>query len=221
MGAESIVIECEFKEAYYGYKCTAKLFEITARDGDRYVKRVYGQHADNKSSEDVRVFYSGESTVNFFPQNLANVLPNLETIQINYANLKEITSDDLRPFGDKLKNLWLGINDLELIEADLFDYTPNIEWIYLENNKIKNVESGALGKLQKLKNFNFIKNPCHSGDAGSLVDVEYLTAVIEFKCEQTSHLLRIHRDGIEREMKDLRKEVTHLKKKIEQNCRIE
>lgn len=208
-------------ESYYGYKCIAKFLEITARDGDRYVKRVYGQHTAHKSSHDVKVFYSGESTINFFPQNLENVLPNTETIQINNANLKEITRDDLRPFGEKLKNLWLGTNDLELIEADLFDFTPNIEWIYLENNKIKNVESGALGKLHKLKNFNFVKNPCHTGEAGSLVDVKYLIAEVEFKCEQTSYLLRRHREGVEKEMWELRKEVSHLRKKIEENCQHE
>lgn len=93
---EAIVIECGFKDSYYGYKCEAKSLQITARDGDRYVKRVYGQHLEKKSSEDVKVFYSGYMTVNYFPQNLNNVLRNVETIQIDHANLREITSGDLR-----------------------------------------------------------------------------------------------------------------------------
>lgn len=215
---EAIVIECGFKDSYYGYKCEAKALLITARDGDRYVKRVYGQNLDKKSYEDTKVFYSGYHVVNYFPQNLEKVLSGLETIQIDHANLKEITSSDLRPFGAKLKNLWLGSNDIELIESDLFDFNPNIEWIFLEYNKIKNVESGAFRKLQKLHNLNFVNNPCHTGEASDQSAVAFLVANIEFKCEQTSFMLRKYQEGVSSQLSELRAEVSHLRRKLEENC---
>lgn len=215
---EAIVIECDLKESYYGYKCEAKSLQITARDGDRFVKRIYGQNIERKSYDDVKVFYSGFLVVNYFPQNLENVLRNLETIQIDHANLKEITNNDLKPFGAKLKNLWLGSNDIEVIEVDLFDFNPNLEWIFLENNKIKNVESGAFNKLQKLNNLNFDKNPCHSGEASDKSGVATLIANIEFKCQQTSYLLMKHQEGIFNQLNEMRDEISHLKRKLEQTC---
>lgn len=215
---EAIVIECDFKDSYFGYKCEAKTLLITARDGDRFVKRIYGQNLERKSYENTKVFYSGYMTVNYFPHNLENVLAGLETIQIDHANLKEITSSDLRPFGAKLRNLWLGSNDIEVIQSDLFDFNPNIEWIFLENNKIKNVESGAFGKLRKLQNLNFINNPCHSGEASDQSLVAFLIANIEFKCEQTSYMLKKYQKEILKELSDMRAEILHLKRKLEQTC---
>jgi hypothetical protein len=215
---EAIVIECGFKDSYYGYKCEAKSLHITARDGDRYVKRIYGQNLERKSYDDAKVFYSGYMTVNYFPQNLENVLRGLDTIQIDHANLKEITKSDLRPFGDRLRNLWLGSNDIEIIEADLFLFNPNIEWIFLEYNKIKNVESGAFGRLQKLHNLNFINNPCYSGEASDKPTVAFLIANIEFKCEQTSFMLQKYHHEILNQMNDMRAEISHLKRKLEQTC---
>lgn len=215
---EAIVIECDFKDSYYGYKCEAKSLQITAKDGDRYVKRVYGQHVERKSYDDVKVFYSGYMTVNYFPQNLEKNLRRLETIQIDHANLKEITSDDLRPFGARLRNLWLGSNDIEIIKDDLFQYNPNIEWIYLEYNKIKNVESGAFENLQKLHNLNFINNPCHSGQASDQPAVNFLISNIEFRCEQTSYTLKKYQEDISNQLSDMRAEISHLKRKLEQTC---
>lgn len=216
--SKSLVIECGFSDSYYGYKCIAKNLEITSKTADRDVKRVYGSHLATKSADDVKFFYAAQMQINFFPQNLHKSLQHLETIQIKEANLKEVTSHDLRPFGDKLRNLWLGYNDIELIEADLFEFTPNIEWIYLERNKIKNVESGAFDGLAKLVKFNFEKNPCHGGEVSDKTGVSYLVADIEFKCQQTSYLLEKERARREGEVRELKEEIRELRR-IVGECR--
>lgn len=147
------------------------------------VTSVTGVHESGKSNMDVLHFDSQNKIFNYFPQNLNNFFGNINHILIYSANISTLTKKDLQQFGSKLQKFWFYKNQLEVLEADLFEDTPNIEWIYLDENKLKFVERGTFVKLQKLSQFYCRKNPCHNGGASTRSSVISLTEQIENNCQ--------------------------------------
>lgn len=62
----------------------------------------------------------------------------------------EITKEDLKQFGENLKELNLAGNLIEIIESNLFEFNPNLEEVSFADNNIRHIESGGLKGLQKL-----------------------------------------------------------------------
>lgn len=119
---------------------------------------------------------------NFFPKNLQQFFKNIDKLAIVDNDLVAITKHDLQPFGSQLKKLWICVNKIEVITADLFDFTTNLDRINLDLNEIQHVEIGAFDKLKNLPMLHFLNNPCHSGFAGDRDAVLILIKEIESKC---------------------------------------
>lgn len=142
-----------------------------------------GIHEAGKSTDNVTVFWNNGIITDFFPRNIKKFFKNVQKILFIDADLSALTKFDLQPFGDQLTAIWLHRNNIEIIEGDLFEFTPNIEWIQLSNNKIKVVGLGAFSNLKKLTRLQFTGNFCHSGstvtDHSALI---ILVSTIERKC---------------------------------------
>lgn len=54
----------------------------------------------------------------------------------------------------------LSRNHIEKIEADLFEFNRNVEYISLANNKINHIGSGVFNGLEKLNVLLLDSNPC-------------------------------------------------------------
>lgn len=206
----SLILHCNFKDSSsYGYICEVSHLEITSKT-DRTITGVTGQHRPARSNDDVKFLQSSGKTVNFFPKELEKFFKNLETIWLNGAKLKEISSEDLKVF-TKLKRFSIGYNEVEVIEADLFKFNGNLEWIDLESNKIKHVENGAITGLKTLKEFYFNGNPCHSGGAGNIKFVAPLASLVEGKCKDVFYVVKNLQDETQKRLNKLEAEILQLK----------
>jgi hypothetical protein len=159
-GSESLVLECEFEDDPYG--CLVQNSELITSKDIQTIFEVRGQHESGKNNNDVNFFYSHNKKVKFFPRGLTKFFRNIEKVQIYHGKLQEITKEDLKQFGDKLQELWLGYNKIRVIEGDLFEFNPNLEEIDLSDNYIVHIESGAFNGLEKLLIW-LESNPCTTG----------------------------------------------------------
>lgn len=142
-----------------------------------------GTHQNGKNDADLKLFALYIKTeLNIFPKNLEKKFPNLENLTIQNTQISSISKYDLQPFGYKLKNIYFHTNKLEVIEGDIFEFTSNLEVIYLDGNQFKHVGTGTFDQLQKLSTLHFNGNPCHSGSASDRPSVISLTATIITKC---------------------------------------
>lgn len=208
---ESVELFCDFREDELGYKCESKGVAITSRN-DRTIHSIIGEHLNGKTNEDVKFFRNYKVIMNYFPLNLTNGFKNLEVVQVNYSDLKRITSSDLEQFGEKLKILWIGNNIVEVIEADLFKYTPNIESIGLSPQKIKHVDDGAFTKLNKLHSLWFSKNPCgvRTNVENDRMSVLTLITRIEMECKEATLLLKTQVDELREDFAQMKKDLNKL-----------
>lgn len=143
---------------------------------------MIGDHKDGKTNDDVQFLFSSKKAFFFFPQNLHEKFPKLEFITFFSANISTLRKSDLESFGSQLKILNFYDNNLEVIEADLFEENPNLVSIDLGLNKIKHVAEGALNNLKNLKYLGFQSNPCHSGNGQNRQSVIEFIQEIENKC---------------------------------------
>ena len=163
--SQSASIDCQFKAEGWGpfsltYLCSVQnSVNIVSRDAVQ-IDSISGQHQagfNNDKVEVVDVFQKGP--INYFPRGLTNFFKNLKGIRIESTGLKEIHQSDLKDYS-KLVALWFFGNDLEVLEENLFEFNPNIEWISLGANKITHIDPFVLAKLIKLKTLYLFSNPC-------------------------------------------------------------
>lgn len=164
VGSESVVVECKYGVYISGYCCDVQNSELITSKTDREISEVRGQHLSGRNNDDVKFFYSDNKKVNFFPRGLTKFFKNIETFQIADGKLQEITKEDLKEFGEKLKILLVYRNKIEVIEGDLFEFNKNLERIEIDLNKIIHIDSGTFDKLEKLHTIDFGPNPCVPSD---------------------------------------------------------
>lgn len=148
------------------------------------VTSVNGTHLSGKTDDDVKYFHSNGKKTNFFPRQLGNFFKNLNKTFISHTDIKSLTKDDLQFLGGDLKTFAIYYTLIEWLEADVFEYTPNLETIYLHSNKIKYVERGTFDQLKQLSNVVFNNNPCIDVYAGDRSAVLKLIPQIEEKCTE-------------------------------------
>jgi hypothetical protein len=187
----AITVECEFRDddwggGKYGYECFVKSINITSKN-NRTITEVIGTHIGNRSNCDVVQFDSRVPILNYFPLNLENIFPNIETIVVaNFGDLQELSAEDLKPFGLKLKHLFLGENSLQAIDFDLFRYNPNLELFAWYMNKIRHIDDGAFDNLPKLSNVLFLDEKCSEGRSDDRLSTLKLIKKAERNCKDSS-----------------------------------
>lgn len=142
---------------------------------------VNNNHLGNYHKDDVKYFFSNDVEINYFPRNIGKFFKNLKKIYISGAKIKSLVKTDLQFLGSDFKDLAIDSTEIEWLEVDVFEYTPNLQTIYLNNNKIIYVEDDTFINLAKLTKLTF-KNPCHDGNAVDRSAVLDLIPQIEQDC---------------------------------------
>lgn len=188
---DGVVVFCDFKNgSAYGYQCHVKYLQIKSKL-DRTITDVAGDHLSGKSNDDVKFFNCVNHVVKYYPLNLTNTFKNLETVSIYNATLSEIHAEDLQQFGGKLKKFWNQYNVIEVLEADLFKFTPNVELVSFSSNKIKHVDDGVFRDLKKLSALYLGGNLCNY-TANNRTSVLDLVPKIEGTCKDYAYMLEKH-----------------------------
>ncbi|KAL7048075.1 hypothetical protein ACKWTF_003202 [Chironomus riparius] len=164
----SVNIECTFNPSNWtivkdSYRCNINKNPWITRCESAQVNLVTGKHEDGMTNNDVSSLRAHAKTINYFPQGLENFFKNLKVISIDKCQLKEIHQADLKPF-TKLVELILHHNQIVVLEEGLFDYNLELELIWLNYNKIKQIDPNVFDKLNKFRYFLFSSNFCSSKD---------------------------------------------------------
>lgn len=158
--AHSIRLECNYIKSPKNYICNAAdSFQITSID-DRKITELTGVHSKEKCIKDVRVLKFENIKMFYFPTGVTNYFDVIWDILIDNTGLREITHDDLKPFGKNLRTLNITNCDIKKLNADLFIDTPFVDRILFNNDQIETVESGIFSNLKaRIFKISFI-NPC-------------------------------------------------------------
>lgn len=192
--ANAIVITCDFMnknplESTF-YTCENRPIPIQMISKcNRRIEWILGSHMQGKSHDDVKFLNVVDQVLNYFPQNFDYFFKNLEIIQIHTTKLKEITSEDLKPF-KKLKNLWIPGNEVEILEGDLFVNNPLLEFIAIQENHIMHIDQSTFAVLKKLKHLMFFEIYCLSGVSYDYLNLEEALKDILSNCSNFAFVMR-------------------------------
>jgi hypothetical protein len=94
--------------------------------------------------------------MHFLPHNFDKYLKKITDLVVYYTGLKSITKHDLKQF-QLLEYLLITNNDLTFIDGDLLEYSPNVKYIDLRNNKIFYISEKLPRPQGFLTDGNYIK----------------------------------------------------------------
>jgi len=189
---QSASFQCLYSNSSWGvlgstYYCLVQnSLNITTLDAAQ-VDSITGTHLTGFNNSNVEVFqiYSGQ--IHYFPRGLTNFFKNLKAIHISNTGLKEIHQHDLKDF-PKLTHLYLYYSNLEIVEENLFEFNPNLEYIDLWPNKITHIDPNVFDKLTKLKILYFVSNTCININANNVTEVQNLITVARSQCINSDYL---------------------------------
>ena len=179
-------IGCDYSDNAYAavgsiYRCyvnnnpnilTKELAEISG---------VSGTHQSSKSNDDVFGISAYKKIIQFFPKGL-KFFKNLKLILFGSCQLKEIHQSDLKPFSN-LVYIFLYENKIEFIEAELFNFNPNLEVVGFQETEIIHIDPNVFDHLIKLRYFWFSDGSCVGEDVeDSREQVQEVIKIVKSNC---------------------------------------
>jgi hypothetical protein len=189
--SNGIVLDCTYSiETWSGvgstYYCYATV--ILANDNDQIVTGVSGNHLSGRSNNDVKGILIQFQPLDFIPQNITGFFKNIQGYRMTYMPIKIITKFDLQQFPD-LRHLTLNFNDnLEVIDGDLFAFTPKVVFIDLDYNKITNVGPNLISHLN-VSELRFYRNLCIDQVARNASETLDLTRSLAHLCPPSADMI--------------------------------
>ncbi|KAL7023592.1 hypothetical protein ACKWTF_012697 [Chironomus riparius] len=191
--SQSTSLHCSFSYGGFGtlypiYVChLMSIVNMTSPDAAQ-VDGISGLHHAGFNNDDVGVFHNfGRATMHYFPSGLDKMFKNLRAIQIMNSGLKKVHVSDLKPFHN-LVDLCLFSNELEVLEENLFEFNPNLEYINLNANKITYIDPNVFDKLTKLRILSLAINPCIDMYSNSPTGVQNIIKTAKLQCTNSDYL---------------------------------
>lgn len=160
----SVTFECEFKKAgapivVLGdvYLCQPQV--ILAEDESGVLENVLGDHMESKTHDDVGMLNVYQQKLSFIPIDIPDFFPNLRGINWHDSDLAELSAEDLKPF-PQLLYLGVRFTQLKTVVSDLFEHTPNLQYITFAGSQIHHVGENLVTHLKDLKILDFQLNKC-------------------------------------------------------------
>lgn len=131
-----------------GYMCRAH--DLVIEHPNTKILKVNGDRTSHFEITNVKVFASIDQQMNFFPQELAKFLSNVEKIMIERSKLSFIGQHDFKDFSE-LKWISIRYNNLTSIAEGTFYNLTQLEYIDLSHNNIQSLPAGIFSTLLQLK----------------------------------------------------------------------
>lgn len=100
---------------------------------------------------DIKALELSNAKLHFIPHGIRKHFPSLKFLIIEFCGLLSVNKENLKEFGDSLKELYLQRNNLISIDADLFEYNPNLLVFVLDDNPIRHIDPEFYTNLRNLK----------------------------------------------------------------------
>jgi len=163
--SQSASFECNYLTSDWNfigpiYYCDVQnAVNITSLDAAQ-VDDISGAHWTGYNNGNVEGFHVYErGQIHYFPRGLNEFFKNIKGIYIGKTGLKELHQSDLKHF-PKLITLASLSSDLEILEENLFEFNPNLDYIDLGINKITHIDPNVFDKLTKLNTLYLWSNTC-------------------------------------------------------------
>lgn len=188
-------IECKYRVNSYSYPTLGFIYlcyvgnhpNIYSEDSAQ-ISGVSGGHDGYKNNDNVNGFHAELKTMQFFPKGLEKFFKNIKMIDLYFCKLKELHQSDLKAFPD-LIYFRLGGNGIEVIEAGLFDFNPNLEFIGFWESSIIHIDPNVFDNLNKLSYFKFFTVPCVDQNINdSKEKVQEVLKVVRSNCSNSEYL---------------------------------
>lgn len=177
------------------YTCTAKILKHGLNND--HLTEVSQDHKKSFRNKNVQLLNIENQPYDKIPLDIIKFFPNLLGLFVKDCKMRNVTKMDLKPFS-KLKYLSLYGNFLEVIENDLFDYTPDLVFINFTWNRLKHIGSNILDTLNHLQMALFNGNICISQDVvhGSKEELKKLKQNLAFHCKPTDWMIEREQEKI-------------------------
>lgn len=183
--SQDLTINCNFIVTNYDeYLCVMENISVT--DRDQYVT-IDGEHAINRTNEDVDIVVIFNSETPFIIRQIFDVFPNMYELEIDGSGLLTI---DFPETANLAAFLSYG-NDIERIENGTFSTQTELLILYLVADRIETIEENAFEGLVNLLSLALIGNRIESLPTGvfnSLANVRYLDLEDNFLTRIDDHL---------------------------------
>ncbi|CRK99746.1 CLUMA_CG013014, isoform A [Clunio marinus] len=194
---------CKFNYCYWytiGSKYTSIITSSSITEPNTIIKTINGNHLEGKSDKDIEEIWFNGTTVNYFPQGLNKIFPNLKTVIIDYCGLKSITRRDLVGL-ENIQMLWCGHNKIASLPDNLFRNMNKLIYISFYDNDLHCMSSEVLKPILKndLKYVDFSEN--RSIDAGYR-DSSYTLLIYGNKVDSVAQLMAMIDEKCDKPMKD-------------------
>ncbi|KAL7040080.1 hypothetical protein ACKWTF_000256 [Chironomus riparius] len=123
-----------------------------------------GTHQNGKTNNHVNLFFAERKGIDYFPQGLDKIFPNLNAIVVKKNKMKEIRASDLRSYW-KLIYLSLSSNLIEVLEDGTFDHNTELKYLLFASDKLIHVGLNVFNNLIKLNCISLIENICINTNA--------------------------------------------------------
>lgn len=168
------------------YGCSVKNLKV--EDGDQTLVSVSKSHLKGKTVKDVHALNIENATCHTLPRNIEKSFPNLKGLRLAQAQLRSISSDDLKPF-PALRVLCLWANHLTTLDGNLLINNPNLEFVNFGSNAIQHVGPKFFSPLTKLVAAYFEENTCINNT--NQFAIEELKFELAVKCPPSFDMVEI------------------------------
>lgn len=136
--------------------------------------------SENPQADPIKIFCANQQKVHYLPHGLDTFFPDLEGLQVWESRLKAIHQDDMQQM-PKLRFLYLAYNHIEILDKDVFEFNPELEFINVKWNRLA-VIGDILKQLPKLSYAYFDENLCIEKDAETRDQFKELANGIRDNC---------------------------------------
>lgn len=146
------------------------------------ISSVKGTHEMSKTNDDVIGFRAVSKNVQYFALGLEKHFKNMKLIHLETCPLKQLRQSDLMEY-TKLEYLCVFGSDISIIEAGIFDYNPELQFLNLGNNEFLHIDPNSFKFLNKLVSFFLHSVPCINKYDRGRTGVQVILTELETKCK--------------------------------------
>lgn len=183
----SVEITCAYQKTswvYIGDHYQCEVIVIRVDEPNEVVQAINGTHMAGMTADDVRSIYITDKILRFFPKGFDTFFKNIESIQIYNSKLRSITKEDLRPF-PRLKDIYLQMNRISVLGADLFHFNPELRRMFFDFNRIRVISSDIFDPIDDLDSFHFTGNICTSKNGQGQKEMNEFISEIVKDCQSS------------------------------------
>lgn len=166
------------------YTCDAEVIRVGE---GRNVVNVTGTHQGpgwtNQNVRALRIL--GQQAIDFVPADISSFFANLEAIVFGSTPIRSISKEDLRPFPE-LGYFAITWGQLTTVRGDVFMYTPNVEYLRFDSNRITNFGPGIFQHTPNMSSAFLHGNLCIDHSVShSREEVALIAQELAFRCPPT------------------------------------